>query len=286
MHQFLSLSLSLSTTLNANMVTATRNCLFHFLGSLMHPPIFGFLEHSCYNEDGRDYRGVASRTVSNQECLPWNSQFTVGAAKTSEHPELIGGHNYCRNPGGIELQPWCFVGPASRPHREFCSLPKCCNFCFDLCLISLTHSFTTLIFIFEAMGFEINWLYIGIPSATIGALLILLLIVVCVRRQKRKSKSKAAMKNPYCGPIINGTSIARVPGQQLEMSALLPPGNSVATLQGPLTNRILAPEFSLHSVRFQQDLGEGAFGKVMDLCQLPSPSHVNGGSINLIMEYS
>ena len=112
------------------------------------------------------------------------------------------------------------------------------------------------------MGFEINWLYIGIPSAAIGALLILLLIVVCVRRQKRKSKSKAAMKNPYCGPIINGTSIARVPGQQMEMSALLPPGNGMATLQGPITNRILAPEFSLHAVRFQQDLGEGAFGKV------------------------
>ena len=116
------------------------------------------------------------------------------------------------------------------------------------------------------MGFEINWLYIGIPSAAIGALLILLLIVVCVRRQKRKSKSKAAMKNPYCGPIINGMSIARVPGQQMEMSALLPPGNSMAALQGTMvsqSNRILAPEFSLHVVRFQQDLGEGAFGKVM-----------------------
>jgi len=193
-----------------------------------------FEEQSCYNEDGRDYRGVASRTVSNQECLPWNRQ---SAVKTSEHAELIGGHNYCRNPGGIELQPWCFVGPDSRPRREFCSLSKC------------------------SMGFEINWLYIGIPSAAIGALLILLLIVLCVRRQKRKSKSKAAMKNPYCGPIIHGSTIARVPGQQMEMNALLPP-NSMATLQGPITNRILAPEFSLHVVRFQQDLGEGAFGKV------------------------
>ena len=116
-------------------------------------------------------------------------------------------------------------------------------------------------FLLLAMGFEINWLYIGIPSAAIGALLILLLIVLCVRRQKRKSKSKAAMKNPYCGPIIHGSTIARVPGQQMEMNALLPP-NSMATLQGPITNRILAPEFSLHVVRFQQDLGEGAFGKV------------------------
>ena len=84
------------------------------------------LEQSCYNEDGRDYRGVASRTASKQECLPWNRQT---ALKTADHPELIGGHNYCRNPGGIEVQPWCYVAGSDgpRPRREFCSLSKCCK---------------------------------------------------------------------------------------------------------------------------------------------------------------
>ena len=114
-----------------------------------------------------------------------------------------------------------------------------------------------------AIGFEINWLYIVVPCAAIGALLVLLLIVLCVRRQKRKSKTKAAMKNPYCETITNGPSaMARVTGQQMEMNALLPP-SSITSLQGPMANRILAPEFSLQAVRFQQDLGEGAFGKVM-----------------------
>ena len=85
------------------------------------------LEQSCYNEDGRDYRGVASRTNSKQECLSWNRQLSI---KSSDHPELIGGHNFCRNPGGAEIQPWCFVeglDGSQRPRREFCSLPKCCK---------------------------------------------------------------------------------------------------------------------------------------------------------------
>lgn len=100
--------------------------------------IFTILEQSCYNEDGRDYRGIASRTSSKHECLPWNSQMAV---KTADHPELIGGHNYCRNPGGVEVQPWCFVagvdGPNSRPRREFCSLSKCCKILWRLILFPL-----------------------------------------------------------------------------------------------------------------------------------------------------
>ena len=107
-------------------------CLLHLLdckaGKSLQHNLFIVTEQSCYNEDGRDYRGIASHTTSKQECLPWNRQVAV---KSSDHSELIGGHNYCRNPGGVEIQPWCFVagseGPNSRPRREFCSLPKCCK---------------------------------------------------------------------------------------------------------------------------------------------------------------
>jgi len=65
----------------------------------------------------------------------------------------------------------------------------------------------------------------------------------------------------------NGTNIARLAGQagqQMEMNALLPPSSLVSTLQGTSStpSRIHVPEISLHAIRFQQDLGEGAFGKV------------------------
>lgn len=83
------------------------------------------------------------------------------------------------------------------------------------------------------------------------------------------------MKGPYsCGMPITanggpGSNIARLAGQpggqQMEMNALLPPSSLVSTLQGQTSStpsRIHVPEISLHAVRFQQELGEGAFGKV------------------------
>ena len=124
------------------------------------------------------------------------------------------------------------------------------------------------------MGYDINWLYIIIPAAAIGALLIVICIVCCVRRSKRKAKNSSVMIiGPYgCGvPLPNGagSNMARLAGvggqsgQQMEMNALLPPSSIVSTLQGQSTpSRIHVPEISLHAIRFQQDLGEGAFGKV------------------------
>lgn len=103
------------------------------------------------------------------------------------------------------------------------------------------------------------WMYIIIPSASVGALLILLVIVLCVRRQKHNSKGPSVMKGPYCAPVTD-SSVGRHPGQQLEMNALLP--SAVSPLQGPAQSRMLVPEIAIHAVRFQQDLGEGAFGKV------------------------
>lgn len=68
------------------------------------------------------------------------------------------------------------------------------------------------------------------------------------------------------GAATNMARLAGVGGQtsqQMEMNALLPPSSLGSTLQGQSTpSRIHVPEISLHAVRFQQDLGEGAFGKV------------------------
>lgn len=232
-----------------------------------------FSEQSCYNDDGRDYRGVASRSASKQECLPWNRQTAI---KTADHPELIGGHNYCRNPGGVEVQPWCFVagvdGPNSRQRREFCSLPKCCK---KQSVMTFKKIVLKIYKILSAIGYDINWLYIIVPAAAVGSLLIVICIVCCVRRSKRKAKNSSVMiKGTYgCGPSLpNGaaSNMARLAGvggqssQQMEMNALLPPSSLVSTLQGQTTpSRIHVPEISLHSVRFQQELGEGAFGKVI-----------------------
>lgn len=54
-------------------------------------------------------------------CLPWSHQLNL----ISEYPELAGGHSYCRNPGGKESQPWCYVAVNNKMPKEFCIIPKC-----------------------------------------------------------------------------------------------------------------------------------------------------------------
>ena len=78
-------------------------------------------DDTCFNGNGENYRGTTFRTVSRSECAPWHEQVFY---KTADYPELIGGHNYCRNPGGMESQPWCFVrDPEMR--KVHCDVPKC-----------------------------------------------------------------------------------------------------------------------------------------------------------------
>lgn len=58
-------------------------------------------------------------------CLRWSHQFNL---QISDYLELAGSHSYCRNPGGKELHPWCYVDVNKRTHIEFCKIPKCSKF--------------------------------------------------------------------------------------------------------------------------------------------------------------
>jgi receptor tyrosine kinase-like orphan receptor 1 len=73
----------------------------------------------CYTGMGQSYRGTAYMTMSRNKCTPWSHQFYV---KTSDYPELAGGHNFCRNPGEMEDKPWCYT---EYNQREKCDVPKC-----------------------------------------------------------------------------------------------------------------------------------------------------------------
>ena len=73
----------------------------------------------CYQNHGRDYRGLVSKSITGKPCLSWNSVYnTIG------HSELIGGHNFCRNPDGLESQPWCFVNEQLHI-KELCDISQC-----------------------------------------------------------------------------------------------------------------------------------------------------------------
>lgn len=81
-------------------------------------------DEKCYWGVGESYRGNIDASASGHQCIQWNHQT---ALKTSEYPSLLGGHRYCRNPGGQENQPWCFVEDIYHVKRELCNIPQCGN---------------------------------------------------------------------------------------------------------------------------------------------------------------
>ncbi|GAB6023780.1 hypothetical protein CHUAL_008532 [Chamberlinius hualienensis] len=176
-------------------------------------------EQKCYIDVGESYRGIASRTVSGLECQRWSHQ---AALKTSDFPELIGGHNFCRNPSGTESRPWCFTTD-DHVRKEMCAVPKCTSYL---------------------------WLYVLASASAIGTLLTLSIAFWCLRCQVKMSKSES-------GSIINSntnkTTMERS-SPLLEINALLN--------QAKGNGNIRAREFPLNNIQFQQELGEGAFGKV------------------------
>lgn len=80
-------------------------------------------EESCFHDNGRLYRGKVSSTLNGQRCEAWNGQHLMSIA---EHPELFGGHNFCRNPDGKHRAPFCIVADGNNSWRkEICDLKEC-----------------------------------------------------------------------------------------------------------------------------------------------------------------
>jgi len=67
---------------------------------------------------------------------PWNCGCMLGVTRRvlyllhcifAQHPELLGGHNFCRNPDGESSRPWCFTD-ASFSKKEHCKIEQCGEF--------------------------------------------------------------------------------------------------------------------------------------------------------------
>ena len=78
----------------------------------------------CYIEpNGLDYRGNLAQTRSGHTCQLWSHQSPQVHTYTHlAYPHAgLGGHNYCRNPGGSQSHPWCYTTNPSVPW-ELCDV--------------------------------------------------------------------------------------------------------------------------------------------------------------------
>jgi receptor tyrosine kinase-like orphan receptor 1 len=108
-------------------------------------------DHDCYWDNGIDYRGTSSVSDTGTTCYKWAKLMR----DISDYSELAG-HNYCRNPGGAQNAPWCFVDRAKTV--EICKIPKCA---------------------------DKMWFYIIISFIGIATFIMLFVIVLCCKKFRK-----------------------------------------------------------------------------------------------------
>ncbi|XP_063217165.1 uncharacterized protein LOC134527975 isoform X2 [Bacillus rossius redtenbacheri] len=85
------------------------------------------LDIGCANGAGDDYDGPANVTVNGEPCLDWDLEevlpYVWPRVSAADMASKLSGHNHCRNVGGSESQPWCYVGP--RGKMDLCDIPPC-----------------------------------------------------------------------------------------------------------------------------------------------------------------
>ncbi|XP_067325052.1 hepatocyte growth factor activator isoform X1 [Anolis sagrei] len=78
----------------------------------------------CKYGNGLNYRGIVKKTVSGNNCLPWNSNLLN--ADLVENPVQLGlgAHSYCRNLDDDE-KPWCYFIKDNTVSWEYCNITSC-----------------------------------------------------------------------------------------------------------------------------------------------------------------
>eukprot|EP00794_Sanderia_malayensis_P000246 gene246-863_t len=73
--------------------------------------------------DGREYRGKLDYTETGITCQYWSDNYPHRHSKNLRKHGL-GNHNFCRNPGGRRLRPWCFTTKTD-VKWQYCDIKIC-----------------------------------------------------------------------------------------------------------------------------------------------------------------
>lgn len=190
-------------------------------------------DDECYWEDGSGYLGRVNVADSGMPCVEWSKQLRV---RVSDYPELAGRHSYCRNPGGIKSQPWCIVDKDGKT-EQVCDIPKC------------AHKI---------------WIYIVIVFFLLTLSIVGFIVCVCYRhRNKGNAATIRDINLPNADKNIYGNSRLNSPIEMNELLTNQNPANGPHLTRSTRGNGVLrVPQYSLAQIKFLEELGEGAFGKV------------------------
>ncbi|KAL4635018.1 inactive tyrosine-protein kinase transmembrane receptor ROR1 [Arapaima gigas] len=203
--------------------------------------------HKCFNSSGVDYRGTVSVTKSGRQCQPWNSQYP--------HSHAFLAVRYPELNGGHS---YC-RNPGSKQEAPWCfTLDE--GVVMELCDIPICDSKEN-----RGSGGNMEILYILVPSVAIPLAIALLFFFICMCRNNQKTSRPPTTRQPK-----------PVRGQNVEMSMFsgYKPKNK-------------AKELPLSAVRFMEEMGECAFGKIYKgHLYLPGMEHAQQVAIKTLKDLS
>ncbi|XP_042310595.1 muscle, skeletal receptor tyrosine-protein kinase isoform X2 [Sceloporus undulatus] len=204
---------------------------------------------TCYKGNGLTYQGSINVTASGIPCQKWNEQVPHSHRKTPQvFPELSNAVNYCRNPGGINEQPWCYTKDASIKW-EYCNVPHCGDESLSQGTtkpsvavphyppsFSPTYSMTVIV---------------AIISSFAMLFILIITVLVCCRRQKQwKNKTRESVP-PALTTLPSELLLDRLhPNPMYQRMPLL------------LNPKLFSLEYPRNNIEYVRDIGEGAFGRV------------------------
>ena len=202
----------------------------------------------CYNssDNGRSYRGTLNVTTSGIPCQAWVSRVPHPHPVTPlERPELEG-HNYCRNPDGRGLLPWCYTtDPETR--WEYCDITTCGTTLLELPIYA--------------------YALIGVGAALLVSCLLITICCCCICCCRRRRKSKQlptrleAVHNSYNAVTLtsNKKPLKSCDGvTDNPLYAVNPLNQQPVEYDG-----IKLPEVPRENIFYIKDLGQGHFGVVV-----------------------
>ena len=215
--------------------------------------IFISIATSCYNSTskGVDYAGSVNVTVSGLPCQPWDLQEPHPHPFTAVFRRFLEGHNYCRNPEGRGLSPWCYTKNYTK-RWEYCDIPACS--------VPMTTDKPHLPIWF-------------VPSVGAGGVLVVMVIIIfmiliiCCWNCKRKSYSIKDREEMGVARGSESYQMSSVNGRALPYKESPNPLYTVqpqaSSSYEDLTNNVKLPQYNRDKLTYICDLGEGHFGLVI-----------------------